>query len=34
MKLRFSDWLDNQEIEAEAKDLFGEGVKCYKASAY
>ncbi|WP_448163219.1 hypothetical protein [Bacillus mobilis] len=34
MRLRFSDWLDNQEIEDEAKDLFGEGVKCYKASAY
>ncbi|PGH71505.1 hypothetical protein CN894_18045 [Bacillus thuringiensis] len=34
MRLRFSDWLDNQEIEDEAKDLFSESVKCYKASAY
>ncbi len=34
MKLRFSDWLDNQEMEDEAKDLFTESVKCYKASAY
>lgn len=34
MRLRFSDWLDNQEMEDEAKDLFAESVKCYKASAY
>ncbi|PGP49031.1 hypothetical protein CN993_00745 [Bacillus thuringiensis] len=34
MRLRFSDWLDNQEMEDEAKDLFAESIKCYKASAY
>ncbi|HHK5547680.1 TPA: hypothetical protein ACQUHN_004154 [Bacillus thuringiensis] len=34
MRLRFSDWLDKQEMEDEAKDLFAESVKCYKASAY
>ncbi|OSY00322.1 hypothetical protein BTJ45_02928 [Bacillus mycoides] len=34
MRLRFSEWLDNQEMEDEAKDLFAESVKCYKASAY
>ncbi|WP_406904119.1 hypothetical protein [Bacillus cereus] len=34
MRLRFSDWLDKQKMEDEAKDLFAESVKCYKASAY
>ncbi|MFB5574702.1 hypothetical protein [Bacillus cereus] len=34
MRLKFSEWLDNQEMEDEAKDLFTESVKCYKASAY
>lgn len=34
MRLRFSEWLESQEMEDEARDLFSESVKCYKASAY
>lgn len=34
MHLEFEDWILSQEISEAAKDLFGEAITCYKASAY
>lgn len=34
MRIRFEEWLDEQEIDIEANDLFKESIICYKASAY
>lgn len=36
MKLKFEEWLVEQEIDkdTEVNDLFLEGITCYKASAY
>lgn len=34
MKIRFEEWLKEQEIVNDANDLFNESIICYKASAY
>ncbi|WP_121639702.1 hypothetical protein [Virgibacillus sp. Bac330] len=34
MKIKFEEWLHNQNIDNESNDLFNESVICYKAGAY
>ncbi|MCD1162892.1 hypothetical protein [Peribacillus frigoritolerans] len=34
MRIRFEEWLEEQEIDIEANDLFKESIICYKASGY
>lgn len=34
LRLPFEDWLDNQRLNVDTKDLFAESIKSYKASAY
>ena len=34
MRLPFEEWISGQAVSSQAKELFGEAITCYKASAY